>query len=142
FQRGLDYVQRAEYQQGITAFQQFLKLYPKSPQKDEAQFWIAECRYGTKDFTQAIKDYQKFVELYPKSSHAPQAVLKQGDSFLNLQMKDEAKVFYKKLAQDYPRSQEAAQARGKLAALENTGIAPTAPSPTPTTREPREPADF
>ena len=142
FQRGLDLVQRAEYQQALEAFQQFLKQYPKSPQKDEAQFWIAECRYGTKDFTQAIKDYQKFVELYPKSVHAPQAVLKQGDGFLNLQMKNEATVFYKKLIQDYPRSHEATIAKGKLSALEQTGQAPTAPSPSPAKPEPKEPADF
>lgn len=142
FQKGLDHVQRAEYQPAIQAFQQFLKQYPKSPQRDEAQFWIAECRYGTKDFTQAIKDYQKFVEQFPKSSHAPQAVLKQGDGFLNLQMKDEAKVFYKKLVQDYPHSQEASMAKGKLSALEQTGIAPTAPSPSPAKPEPKETADF
>ncbi len=130
FQKGLDAVQRAEYQQAIQSFQQFLKQYPKSPQKGEAQFWIAECRYGTKDFTQAIKDYQKFVEQFPKSSHTPQAVLKQGDGFLTLQMKDEAKVFYKKVMQDFPHSQEAAMAKGKLEALEKTGAAPVA-SPQP-----------
>ncbi|MDO8526365.1 MAG: tol-pal system protein YbgF [Deltaproteobacteria bacterium] len=126
FQKGLDHIKSVDYAQAITAFQSFLKQYPKSPTRSDALFWIAECRYSMKDYSQAIKDYQKFVEQFPKSDHAPLAELKQGDAFLNLQMKEEAKVFYKKLIQDFPKSDEAAQARGKLTSLEKSGTAPTA----------------
>ena len=138
FQKGLDLIQKGEYAQAIAAFQQFSKQYPKSPMRDDAVFWIAECRYSMKDYSQAIKDYQKFVEQFPKSVKAPSAVLKQGDSFVNLQMKEEAKVFYKKLIQDYSKSEEAAQAQGKLAALEKPGTSPL-PTPVPTPAVPSIP---
>lgn len=150
FQKGLTHIQNGEYAQAITAFQQFIKQYPKSPTRADAFFWIGECRYAMKDYTQAIKDYQKFVDQFPKSDKAPSVLLKQGDAFLNLQMKNEAKVFWKKLVQDFPKSDEAAQAKGKLEALDKPGTppppavpsvipaAPTAPVPPPTPKNSQE----
>lgn len=139
FQKGLTQVQNGDYTGAISSFQQFGKQYPKSPNRADALFWIADCRYSLRDYTQAIKDYQKFVEQFPKSPKSPQAVLKQGDAFLNLQMKEEAKVFWNKVTQDYPRSEEASIAKAKLASLQKTGTAPTT-QPTPVTPVPLPPA--
>ena len=142
FEEGLNLVQTGQYTPALAAFQQFLKQYPKSSQKNEARFWIAECRYALKDYAQAIKDYQKFVEANPKSEKAPQALLRQGDGFLQLQMAQEAKAFFKKLIQDYPASDEATLAKGKLAALENAATAPAVPAApvvAPSTAQPAVP---
>lgn len=131
FQKGLDFVQTAQYAQAVAAFQQFMKQNPKSPQTAEALFWIGECRYASRDFQQAIRDYQKLVEQFPKAALTPTAILKQGDSFLNLAMKEEAKVFWNKLIREYPSSTEAQQARNKLESLSKTGTAITTPTPPP-----------
>lgn len=125
FQGALNWIQAGDYTKALSTFQQILTQYPKSAQKGEALFWIAECRYALKDYSQAIKDYQKFVQAYPKSEKNPQATLKQGDGFLNLNMTNEAKVFFKKLIQDYPNSEEATQAKGRLAALDKEGQTPS-----------------
>lgn len=129
FQKGLDFVQTAQYAQAVAAFQQFMKQNPKSPQTAEALFWIGECRYASRDFQQAIKDYQKLADQFPKAALTPTAVLKQGDSFLNLAMKEEAKIFWNKLIREYPSSTEAQQARNKLESLSKTGTAITLPAP-------------
>lgn len=136
FQAALDRVQQAQYTEAIPAFQQFIQQYPKSPQVNEAQFWIAECRFALRDFSQAIKDYQKFVEKNPKSGKAPGAILKQGDAFVHLQMPGEAKVFYQKLVSSYASSDEAAQAKGKLTALEEKGDVITQLPPPPQQKGP------
>ncbi|MDO8494014.1 MAG: tetratricopeptide repeat protein, partial [Deltaproteobacteria bacterium] len=54
FEKGLDQANAAEYAGAIQTFEQFLKEYPKSPQREMAHFWIAECRFSTREFSQAI----------------------------------------------------------------------------------------
>ena len=54
FQKGLDAIEQAEYQKALTAFQQFLQQFPKSPHISEAQFWKAEARYALQDYANAI----------------------------------------------------------------------------------------
>lgn len=96
-------------------FSKMLELYPKSPQADNAQFWIGESYYREKWFQKAILEYQKVIENYPKGNKVPGAYLKQGLAFFELGEDDNAKLILSELLKKFPGSSEADIAKKKLA---------------------------
>ncbi len=95
-------------------FQKFIKLYPKSPNADNAQFWIGEIYYREKWYEKAILEYQKVIEQFPKGNKVKSSLLKQGFSFYNLKDKPNARLILKELINKFPKSNEATIARKKL----------------------------
>ena len=95
-------------------FQQLIKIFPKSNNADNAQFWIGESYYREKWYEKAILEYQTVIEKYPKGNKVPAAMLKQGMAFLQLGDKSNARLILKELERKYPKSNEAKVAAKKL----------------------------
>jgi outer membrane assembly lipoprotein YfiO len=61
----------------VSAYRDFLTLYPSHPKSDYAQFQLAECHYKQKNNSdrdqteteKALVEYQKLLEFYPSSPH-------------------------------------------------------------------------
>ncbi len=94
-----------------------LKLYPKSPQADNAQFWLGETYYREKWYEKAILEYQKVIEKYPKGNKVPASLLKQGLAFHSLGDKANTRLILTELIKKYPKSNEAKIAKQKLKRL-------------------------
>ncbi len=98
-------------------FKEFIKLYPRSANADNARFWIADSYYRDKWYEKAILEYQKVIEKYPKGNKVAAALLKQGFAFSNLGEKANARLLLKELIKKYPSSHEAKIAKDKLKVL-------------------------
>jgi len=100
----------------ITAFEQFIKRFPKSDYAANSYYWIGECYYSQSDLEKAVASFRKTVELYPRSSKAPDALLKWGYALLAGKDKVRAQQVFEKLVKTYPGSMAAVKAREKLTA--------------------------
>jgi tol-pal system protein YbgF len=98
-------------------FQVFLEKYPKSPEADNAQFWLAESFFRDKWYEKAILEYQKVIENYPKGNKVTDSLWKQGLAFLNYGDKANARLIWETLVKKFPGSPQAQMASQKLKSL-------------------------
>ncbi len=103
-----------DYPGARSAFQEFLKRFPKAKNADNAQFWIGETYYREKWYEKAILEYQKVIENYPKGNKVPASLLKQGLAFYSMGDKANARLILNELITKYPHSREAKIAAKKL----------------------------
>lgn len=106
-----------QYAAAVTAFQAFLRDYPSSALADNAQYWIGEAHYVTRDFEDAKQTFLNLGAQYPQSDKLPDTLLKLGYVYEALGDPTKARQVYEKLIQVYPGSQPAQQAQGRLTAL-------------------------
>lgn len=102
------------YDESITAFKNYLAEYPGSEYADNAQYWLGEAYYVTRQFEAAIAEYQKLIQAYPQSSKLTHAQLKLGYSLHELGKLDEAKQQLENLVNAYPGTTTARLAEQRL----------------------------
>ncbi|MCK5381589.1 MAG: tetratricopeptide repeat protein, partial [Candidatus Latescibacteria bacterium] len=72
--------QRRKFTRAMRAFREVLHVPHSHALKDNAQYWIGECRWGRKDFSGAMDAFRETVERYPDGNKVPDALLKVGQS--------------------------------------------------------------
>jgi tol-pal system protein YbgF len=110
-----DEFKAGRYEKARTAFEDFLKQYPKTEYSANALFWIGECYYFEKNYEKAVLEYDKVIKKYPDGDKVPSALLKQGLSFLNLGDKVSARIVLLRVIKDYPNTSQSRTARATLA---------------------------
>jgi len=105
------------YQSAITEFQQFLQMYPGSGLVGDAQYWLGEAYYITRDFDKAKQAFITVGVNYPESEKLPEAMLKLGYVYDELGDTNKAREVLLKLAQTYPDSRAANLAKQRLQVL-------------------------
>jgi len=110
-------VTRGSYGLAISGFAEFLRLYPDHDLADNAQYWLAECKYVQDDVTGAREEFEKVLIRYPDGDKVAAAHLKLGYCALRLNETDEARRQFNELIRKFPTSEEARSARAKLATL-------------------------
>jgi tol-pal system protein YbgF len=68
----------ADYPKAISSFRAFLSAYPASPLASNAQYWLGEAHYVTRDYDAAILAFRKVATDWPDSRKAPDALVKVG----------------------------------------------------------------
>ena len=66
------------YGEAIAGFKDVMSRYPSSTLLDNAQYWIGEAYYVTRDYDQAASAFRAVGERWPASRKAPDALLKLG----------------------------------------------------------------
>jgi tol-pal system protein YbgF len=107
-------MRRGRYSEAIPGFREFLRTNPKSEFADDAQYYIGESYYATKDYNRAILEFNEVLLKYPKGEKVPAALLRQANAFAELGDKVDARLILQKLVGEYPRSEEAARGRQLL----------------------------
>jgi tol-pal system protein YbgF len=102
YQTAFDLLKNSQYDQAITAFQQFLATYPDSPLADNGQYWLGEAYYVNKDFPDALASFQRVVDKYPQSRKVPDALLKVGYCDYELKQWQAAKDVLSRVTATYP----------------------------------------
>jgi tol-pal system protein YbgF len=115
YQRGSDFLKKADYTQAISEFQGILKNYPAGKYADNAQYWIGVALLNKGDKKDAIVAFDRVARNYPKSEKAPEALFKLGDALLSLKNKAKAKEYFDYVIQNYPGTNGAALAAKKKA---------------------------
>lgn len=103
------------YQGAITAFQEFIRKYPKSALAPRAQYWTGDSYFNLRDFKSAIASQQKLIAAYPDSTSVPDALLNMASSQLEAGDSATARKTMDGLIARFPASEAAEKARRRLA---------------------------
>jgi len=121
YDSALEILKEGRYTEASTAFQQFLSKYPGSSYADNAQYWLGEVFYVTRDFPAALAEFDKVVTNFPDSSKVADARLKMG--YIQYELKDwgKAREMLNQVVQGYPGSTSARLAQERLDRMSSEG---------------------
>ena len=121
YQAAFDLLKDAKYPEAINAFKQYLSSFPTSALADNAQYWLGEAHYVTKQYPDALRDFRTVVEKYPESRKIPDALLKIG--YCNYELKNwgEARSALTQVVQRFGDTTAARLASQRLAKMDGEG---------------------
>lgn len=89
YQQAFELLSQRRYDESAKAFQNFLARYPAGVYSDNAQYWLGETSYVTRDFDTALVEFNKLLDNYPTSQKVSGALLKIG--YIEYEKRDLAK---------------------------------------------------
>ena len=122
YQASFDTLKEGRYKKAKASFKSFLNQYPNSIYAGNAQYWLGEANYVTRNFEQGIIEFQQVVDRYPKSAKVPDAMLKLGYTFYELKQHDEAKAILQELRKRFPKSTAYRLAGKRLDRMRKEGL--------------------
>jgi len=117
YNQAFDLLKANKYPEAITAFQQFLQSFPQSSLADNAQYWLGESYYVTRDFQSAAAAFQTVLDRWPDSRKAPDALLKLGYTQAELQHTAQARATLAAVSTRFPGTDAANLAAARLMQL-------------------------
>jgi tol-pal system protein YbgF len=117
YAQAFDALKSANYALAITGFKQYLASYPTSDLADNAQYWLGEAYYVTRDYDNAAVAFRAVGERWPNSRKAPDALVKLGFTQYELKHYAEARAALTQVTQRYPDSEAARLAADRLKRL-------------------------
>ncbi|RLA06363.1 MAG: tol-pal system protein YbgF [Gammaproteobacteria bacterium] len=121
YQLAFNSLKEGRYKKAKQQFSKFLKDYPGSIYAGNAQYWLGEANYVTRNFTQAVKEFNQVLKLYPASSKIPDAMLKLGYTHYELKQYSQAKAVLQELRKLHPNSTAARLAGKRLDRMRKEG---------------------
>ena len=121
YDKALELLKDGRYDDAATAFKDFLKQYPGSSYADNAQYWLGEVYYVTRQFPAALNEFDKVLKNYPNSSKSADAKLKLG--YIQYELKDwsKARTLLNEVVSSYPGTTSARLAQERLDRLKQEG---------------------
>jgi tol-pal system protein YbgF len=121
YQAAFDLLKDAKYPEAINAFKQYLSTFPNSALADNAQYWLGEAHYVTKQYPDALRDFRTVLEKFPDSRKIPDALLKIG--YVNYELKNwtEARSALGQVVQRFGDTTAARLASQRLAKMDSEG---------------------
>ncbi|SMB26981.1 putative RNA binding protein [Serratia proteamaculans] len=108
-------LEKKQYDQAISAFQSFVKQYPKSTYQPNANYWLGQLFYNKGKKDDAAYYFAVVVKNYAKSPKAPDAMYKVGIIMQEKGQADKAKAVFQQVIKQYPTSAAAKQAKSRVA---------------------------
>jgi tol-pal system protein YbgF len=121
YQAAFDTLKEGRYKKAKIELKAFLDKYPGSNYAGNAQYWLGEAHYVTRNFEQGIIEFQKVLNSYPGSSKMPDAMLKLGYTFYELKQYPQAKAILQDLRDRFPTSTAARLATKRLDRIRKEG---------------------
>lgn len=112
-----DALKAGKYPEAITGMQEFLTLHPNHPLADNAQYWLGQTYYVTRDYERAIAAFAAVGVRPTDPAKTPDALLKKGLSEIELKRPDAARATLADLVNRFPNSDAARTARERLQSL-------------------------
>jgi len=107
-------LEKKQYDQAISAFQAFIKQYPKSTYLPNANYWLGQLYYNKGKKDDAAYFYAVVVKSYPKSPKSSDAMYKVGVIMQEKGQADKAKAVFTQVVKQYPNTDAAKQAQKRL----------------------------
>jgi tol-pal system protein YbgF len=107
----------ADYPKAIANFRAFLTAYPASPLASNAQYWLGEAFYVTREYDSAVLAFRKVTTDWPDSRKAPDALVKVGFTQAAQGKNAEARATLEDVARRFPGSEAAQLASDRLKRL-------------------------
>lgn len=121
YQAAFDLLKQARYPEAAAAFTRFLATYSASELRDNAQYWLAETHYVTKDFALALDGFQHVITDYPASRKIPDAWLKIGYCNYELKQWTDAREAMSIVSARFPETTAARLATQRLELMKTEG---------------------
>ena len=121
YQAAFDTLKEGRYKKAKTELKTFLDRYPNSSFAGNAQYWLGEAHYVTRNFEQGIVEFQKVLQKYPSSNKVPDAMLKLGYTFYELKQFEQAKATLTLLRERFDKSTAARLAGKRLDRIRKEG---------------------
>ena len=99
------------------AFRDFLRDHPDGSLADNAQYWVGEACYVTRDYDHAAEAFARVGERWPDSRKAPDALLKLGYTQFEQKHYAQARATLQQVADRYAGTDAARLAAERLAKL-------------------------
>ncbi len=109
------------YADAAQLFQDFRNTYPNSEYADNAQYWLGESYYVTRNYDIALNAFQALIDDYPQSSKVADALLKIGYTHYELEQWDRARAALTQVESDYPNTTLARLASSRLKSMQMEG---------------------
>jgi tol-pal system protein YbgF len=104
----------ADYSKAIAGFRSFLTAYPTSPLASNAQYWLGEAFYVTREYDAAVQAFRKVTTDWPDSRKAPDALVKVGFTQAAQGKNAEARATLEDVTRRFPGSEAAQLASERL----------------------------
>jgi len=117
YETAFNFLKQSRYGAAIAAFRTFLDRFPGSAYAPDAQYWIAEAHYVTRDFGTALEEYTKLVDNYPQSRKLPEAMLKMGYCQIELGNTPKGRELLNEVILRFPGTRVAISAENRLRKL-------------------------
>lgn len=121
YEQALNVLREGRYADAAAAYRKFLQTYPNGRYADNAQYWLAETQYVTRQFPQALEEFGKVVNGYSNSVKAPDALLKMGYIHYELGDWKAARENLQAVKQRFPDSTAARLASERLQRMDREG---------------------
>jgi len=121
YQAAFDTLKEGRYKKAKTELIAFLEKYPNSSFAGNAQYWLGEAHYVTRNFSQGIIEFGKVLNQYSSSNKVPDAMLKLGYTYYELKQFDQSKQILQKLRDVFPKSTAARLAGKRLDRIRKEG---------------------
>ena len=110
-----------KYADAAEQFQDFLGKYPNSEYADNAQYWLGESYYVTRNYDIALEAFQGLMNTYPDSPKVADGLLKIGYTHYELKQWDQARAALTQVQEQYPDTTLARLAGSRLRSLKLEG---------------------
>ena len=114
-------LKEGQYKQSIAAFEKFKVSYPNSKYADNAQYWLGEASYVSRDYKKALKEFQQLIAQYPDSSKNSGARLKIGYVYFELKNWSAAREALQQVTKLHPDTTVAKKANERLQRIKREG---------------------
>jgi len=119
YRKALAMVRDGQFEEAADSFNSFLETYPDSSYADNANYWIGETYYVTRDFEPALETFTVLVEKFPDSPKVPDTRLKIG--YIHYEQHDwsAAREVLSSIVTTYPDTEVAQLANARLKRMED-----------------------
>jgi tol-pal system protein YbgF len=102
YQAAFDTLKEGRYKEAKVELQAFLVKYPNGSFSGNAQYWLGEAHYVTRNFEQGIVEFEKVLNGFPGSNKVPDAMLKLGYTYYELKQFPQSKTVLQDLRTRFP----------------------------------------
>lgn len=117
YDSAFELLKQSRYNDAIIEFRAMISEFPNGALVDDAQYWIGEAYYVTRDFENALDAFQTVVNRYSDSQRVPEALLKLGYVQAELGRNEDARRTLNQVISQYPGSRVAISAETRLSRI-------------------------
>jgi tol-pal system protein YbgF len=121
YMAAFEILREGRYAPAIEAFTVFIKKYPGGKYANNAQYWVGEAHYASRNLEQALVEFEKLIKDYPWSSKIPDAKLKMGYTLYELGQWQKSREVLVNIMTTYPNSSFALLAEKRVQRLTQEG---------------------
>ena len=114
-------LKEGRYSKSITEFEVFIKKYPDSKFSDNAQYWLGEANYVSRNYKIALNEFQRLIAKFPDSTKISGARLKIGYTYFELKNWSAASESLQQVIKLYPNTTVAKKANDRLQRMKREG---------------------